>query len=364
MSSKKIPVGVLGATGMVGQNYLRLLQDHPWFEVVHAAASPQSAGKTYAEAVEGRWLMREAIPDAVAELPVNTVDDVRAAKENCRLVFSAFNLDKKQVREIEEQYAAHLPVVSNHSAHRRTEDVPVIIPEVNPGHTAVLPAQRRNRGWEGGFLVTKPNCSVQSFLPPVHALLAAGYPVDSLVVTTLQAVSGAGYPGTPSLNMIDNVVPYIPGEEEKSEQEPLKILGQIQDGKIVPDGAVKLSVQCSRVPVRSGHMAAVSLTFRDEKPEEDEIIEIWNHYQGEPQLQGLPSAPHPPIVVREEVDRPQPVKDRAAGGGMAVSVGRLRPCPVMDIRFVTLSHNTIRGAAGGAILTAELLKAQGYLDRG
>jgi aspartate-semialdehyde dehydrogenase len=277
-------------------------------------------------------------------------------------VFSAVGMDKQAVRELEEAYAASgIPVVSNNSAHRSTEDVPMFIPEVNPDHTDIIPFQRKNHGWDKGFIVVKPNCSLQSYLTPVYALMKAGYRVESLVVATLQGVSGAGYPGPASIDMIDNVVPYIPGEEEKTEREPLRILGSVENGKFVLDDSLRISAHCNRVPVVDGHTACVSVKFASDKPALDEIVAIWNEFSAEPQELALPSAPRPPIVYRREKDRPQPRKDRDAGAGMAVTVGRLRECPVMDCRFVALSHNTIRGAAGGAILSAELLRAKGYL---
>jgi aspartate-semialdehyde dehydrogenase len=359
---EKMCVGVIGATGMVGQNYLRLLKDHPWFEVTHVAASPRSAGKTYAEAVAGRWVMDEDIPTGVADLIVGDASDVAAAQGKCELVFSAVDMDKQSVRELEEAYAANdIPVVSNNSAHRWTTDVPMFIPEVNPHHADIIPFQRKNRGWNKGLIAAKPNCSLQSYLPAVYPLMAAGYPVETIVVTTLQGVSGAGYPGPASIDMTDNIVPFIGGEEEKTEQEPRKILGTIEDGKFVNDDSVAIAAHCNRVPVIDGHTACVSLKFKAEKPSLDEIVEIWRAFEAEPQKLDLPFAPKPCIVYREERDRPQPRRDRDAGKAMAISVGRLRECPVFDIRFVALSHNTVRGAAGGAILSAELLKAKGYL---
>ncbi len=357
-----IRVGVLGATGMVGQNYLRLLQDHPWFRVTHVSASPRSAGKSYAQAVAGRWVMAEDLSDDVANLIVGDAADVQAAKVKCDFVFSALAMEKSAVRALEEDYAAAgLPVVSNNSAHRHSEDVPVLIPEINPGHVDIIPSQQDRRGWDKGFIVVKPNCSLQSYLPPVYALMAAGYPVDSILVTTLQAVSGAGYPGVASMDMIDNVVPYIGGEEQKTEREPLKILGRIESGQFVHDDSLRISAHCTRVPVVDGHTACVSLKFGLEKPSLGQIKVIWKRFQGEPQRLKLPSAPDPVLVYREEKDRPQPRRDRAAGNGMAITMGRLRPCPVMDIRFAALSHNTVRGAAGGAILSAELLVSKGYI---
>ncbi len=358
----KIRVGVIGATGMVGQNYIRLLDGHPWFEVTYVAASPRSAGKKYAEAVADRWLMDAEMTAGVAGLTVGDAEDVEAARRACDLVFSAVEMDKEAVRELEERYAASgLAVVSNNSAHRWTEDVPMLIPEVNPHHTDIIPFQRRNRSWDRGLIAVKPNCSLQSYLPPVYALIKAGYEVESMVITTMQAVSGAGYPGPASIDMIDNVIPYIPGEEEKSEREPLKILGLIRDGKIVPDESLRISAHCNRVPAIDGHMACVSLKFKAQKPAPDEIVRVWRAFKAEPQDLGLPFAPQPALIYHDEVNRPQTRKDRDAGRGMAITIGRLRACPVLDVRFVALSHNTVRGAAGGAILSAELLKAKGYL---
>jgi aspartate-semialdehyde dehydrogenase len=361
---EKIRVGVVGATGMVGQNYLRLLKDHPWFQVTHVAASPRSAGKKYAEAVAGRWVMDEDIPGEIAGLVVGDAGDVEEVKVKCDFVFSAVAMEKQAVREFEERYAANdIPVVSNNSAHRTTEDVPMFIPEINPHHADIIPFQRENHGWDRGFIAVKPNCSVQSYMTPVYALMAAGYPVESLVVATLQGASGAGYPGPAAMDMIDNIVPFIPSEEEKTEIEPLKILGSIENGKFVPADSLQVSAHCNRVPVIDGHTACVSLKFGAARPSLDEIVAIWREFRAEPQELNLPFAPQPPIVYREERDRPQPRKDRDAGKGMAVTVGRLRECPVMDCRFVALSHNTIRGAAGGAILSAELLKVKGYLAK-
>jgi aspartate-semialdehyde dehydrogenase len=359
---EKISVGVIGATGMVGQNFIRLLHNHPWFQVTYVAASPRSAGKTYTEAVAGRWLMDGEIPDDVKNLVVGDARNVESAEAHCALIFSAINLDKQAVRDLEDQYAGNdIPVVSNNSAHRWTPDVPMLIPEVNPGHVEIIPLQRKNRGWNKGFIAVKPNCSLQSYMTPVYALMAAGYPVDSMIITTLQAVSGAGYPGPGSIDMIDNIIPLIKGEEEKSEREPLKILGRIEDGKIVNDDSLKISAHCNRVAVIDGHTACVSVKFKANTPSIKEILNIWNAFQAEPQELNLPSAPERPIIYQEAPDRPQPRKDRNADKAMAVTVGRLRECPVFDYRFVALSHNTVRGAAGGGILSAELIKAKGYL---
>ncbi|MDR1908774.1 MAG: aspartate-semialdehyde dehydrogenase [Spirochaetaceae bacterium] len=364
----KIPVGVLGATGMVGQQYLALLANHPWFEVRYAAASPRSAGKSYAGAVAGRWNASAGLPDpAVWDLIVEDANDVARAGAAARrgelaFVFSALEMGKDEIRALEEGYAAEgIPVVSNASAHRWTPDVPMLIAEVNPDHTGIIEAQRGARGWDRGFIVVKPNCSIQSYVTPLWALLQAGYEVRRVIVSTLQAVSGAGYPGVASLDVIDNVVPYIAGEEEKSEEEPLKILGTLAGGKIENYEALRISAHCNRVPVSDGHLACVSLEFGARKPSLDEVKRIWRDFRALPQDLGLPMAPEQCIIVREEPDRPQPRKDRDAGKAMAVSVGRIRPCTVFDLRFAGLSHNTVRGAAGGGILNAELLKAKGFL---
>jgi aspartate-semialdehyde dehydrogenase len=368
----KIPVGVLGATGMVGQQYIALLANHPWFEVRYVAASPRSAGKSYRQAVAGRW--QAAAGNGLSgerpwDLVVKDANDVSqalaaAGAGDCACVFSALEMGKDEIRALEERYAAAgFPVISSASAHRRTADVPMLIAEVNPGHTDIIPVQQKKRGWERGFIAVKPNCAVQSYTTPVYALIQAGYEVKRIIVSTLQAVSGAGYPGPSSLDMLDNVVPYIGGqEEEKSEWEPLKILGGIRDGAIVPAEGPAISAHCNRVPVVDGHTACVSLEFGSRKPEIDEIKRIWTEFRALPQELALPMAPERPIIVREEEDRPQPRKDRNADKGMAVSVGRIRPCAVFDVRFVGLSHNTIRGAAGGGILSAELLKHRGYIQ--
>jgi len=360
---RKLSVGVLGATGMVGQNYINLLEGHPWFEVRYVAASPRSAGKPYAEAVEGRWHMGRDVNPRIAGLVVRDANDVSAALGQCDFVFSALEMGKDEIRALEDAYAAaDIPVVSNASAHRKTPNVPMLIAEINPEHIDVIPAQRAAHGWKKGFVAVKPNCSIQGYMMPIHALKKAGYRPARMIVTTLQAVSGAGYPGVPSLDMIDNVVPYIGGEEEKSEFEPGKIFGRVEGGVIVSDDSLKISAQCTRVPVSDGHTVCASLEFAGAKPSLEEIISIWESYRGAPQELKLPSAPERPIVYRRENDRPQPKKDRDSGGGLSVSVGRLRPCPVFDIRFVGLAHNTGRGAAGGGILNAELLAERGYLD--
>ncbi|MHC6203822.1 aspartate-semialdehyde dehydrogenase [Breznakiellaceae bacterium SP9] len=364
---KKIPVGVLGATGMVGQNYIALLNQHPWFEVRYVAASPRSAGKHYKDVLAGRWQLEKTYEPHVGELIIHDANDIAQAAAALRagelsFVFSALEMDKEAVKAMEEAYAAAgIPVLSNASANRWTPDVPVLIAEVNPQHADLIPLQQKARGWDRGFIAVKPNCSIQSYTTPVWALIQAGYEVKRIIVSTLQAVSGAGYPGVPSLDMIDNIVPYIGGEEEKSEQEPLKILGTISGGIIANAALPKISAHCNRVPVTNGHTACVSLEFGAKKPSIEAVKKIWSEFRGVPQELNLPFAPSQPIILREEANRPQPKKDRDADKGMAVSIGRIRPCPVFDLRFTGLSHNTVRGAAGGGILNAELLKAKGYL---
>ncbi|MFN4181069.1 MAG: aspartate-semialdehyde dehydrogenase [Candidatus Paceibacteria bacterium] len=361
--AKKFKVGVLGATGMVGQNYVRLLEGHPWFEVTYVAASSNSAGVTYAEAVKGRWQMVSPIPSKVAKLKVGDVADIESAVKKCDFVFSAFEMpDKKLIQETEEAYArAGLPVVSNASAHRWTEDVPMLIPEINASHTDIIKTQQKNRGFKKGFIAVKPNCSLQSYLTPLYALEEAGYEIKKVILTTMQAVSGAGYPGVPSLDMIDNIVPYIGGEEEKTEEEPKKILGSIKDGKFIKRTTIDISATCTRVPVIDGHTASVSVLFGNKKPTKEQILDIWQKFTSTPQKFKLPFAPLTPIHYTHEDNRPQPRKDRDSDKGMAVTVGRLRECNVFDFKFVALSHNTVRGAAGGGILNAELLVKQGYI---
>ncbi|WP_010253777.1 aspartate-semialdehyde dehydrogenase [Treponema primitia] len=369
---EKIPVGILGATGMVGQQYIALLANHPWFDVRYVAASPRSAGKVYREAVGGRWNATRgdlggSNSPAAATLTVEDANDVSRAiaaakRGDCAFVFSALEMGKDEIKALEESYAAAgIPVVSNASANRWTGDVPMLIAEVNPDHADIIPLQKKNRGWDKGFIAVKPNCSIQSYMTPLWALLQAGYEVQRIIVSTLQAVSGAGYPGVSSLDIVDNIVPYIGGEEEKTEQEPLKILGTIQGNSIVNAQGLKISAHCNRVPVIDGHTACISLEFGSKKPSIDEVKHIWTSFKALPQELDLPMAPKQPIIIREEPDRPQPRKDREADKGMAVSVGRIRPCNVFDLRFAAVSHNTVRGAAGGGILNAELLKAKGYL---
>lgn len=360
---KKIRVGILGATGMVGQQYIHLLEQHPWFEVAHVAASPNSAGKKYKDALKNGWVVDGDIPESVADMIVQDVSDVQKADAECAFVFSAFEMsDKDEIRQRENEYAAAgMPVFSNASAHRWTENVPMLIGEINAHHLDIIPEQQKANGWEKGFVVVKPNCSIQSYLTPIHALRKAGYEVKKIIVTTLQAVSGAGYPGVASWNMIDNIVPLIPGEEEKTEKEPLKVLGSVERAKFAPLEGLEISAHCNRVPVSDGHTACVSLAFGDRKPSGDEILKIWKEFKAEPQELDLPFAPRQAIRYRDELDRPQPKKDRDADRGMAVTVGRLRPDNIFDFKFVALSHNTVRGAAGGGILAAELAYKKGYL---
>ncbi len=359
----KIKVGVIGATGMVGQQYIRLLNNHPWFDVAYVAASARSAGKTYKEATTGRWLMDEDIPTTVKNLVVEDAANIDAAKNHCSFIFSAIETDKQTVKTLENQYASTgIPVISNNSAHRHTKDVPMLIAEINHHHINIIPEQRKRFGNDKGFIVVKPNCSVQSYMTPIYALIQAGYPIKEMIIGTMQAVSGAGYPGVSSMNIVDNVVPYIGGEEEKSEIEPLKILGTIRKDEIVNYESIKISAHCNRVPVIDGHVACVSMKFEKDKPGIDEIKDIWRNFKSVPQELDLPIAPVQPIIVKEEADRPQPRKDRDLDKAMAVSVGRLRSCNVFDYRFVGLSHNTVRGAAGGGVLSAELLKAKGYIS--
>jgi aspartate-semialdehyde dehydrogenase len=364
MIMKKLKVGVLGATGMVGQRYISLLENHPWFEVTLVAASPRSAGKTYSKATEGRWQMTKPIPQTIKDLIVKDANIVENIANEVDFVFSAVELEKELIRELELKYArAGVPVVSNCSAHRGTDDVPMLIPEINHSHLDIIPMQQEARDFKKGFVLVKPNCSLQSYITPMHALQAKGYKISKAIISTMQASSGAGHPGVPSLDLLDNIVPFIGGEEEKSENEPQKIFGTIKNGKIINDDSIKISAHCNRVPVVDGHTACVSIEFADQKnkPTLVEIQKIWEEFSSVPQELDLPSAPKQAIIYNEEQNRPQPRKDRNNDKGMSVTVGRLRECKVFDVRFVGLSHNTIRGAAGGGILNAELLKAKGFL---
>ncbi len=363
MSSLKIKIGILGATGIVGQNYIRLLIGHPWFEIIDVAASPRSAGKLYREAVKKKWQMPIDIPSEIRDLVVRDVQDFTSLNGKVSFVFSAMDLpNKEDTRAIEFEYAKRgIPVISNSSANRWTPDVPMIIPEINHDHLDVIPIQQKNRNLSRGFVTVKPNCSIQSYMAPIFALEQKGFKVGKIIVTTLQAVSGAGYPGVPSLDMLDNIVPYIGGEEEKSEKEPLKILGHVGEVGIINDDTVQISATCTRVPVTDGHTACVNIKFANQIPSQEEIIKIWKEFRSVPQELNLPFAPKQPIIYMDNLDRPQPKKDRDNDKGMAVTIGRLRKDTIFDYKFVALSHNTIRGAAGGAILNAELLKAKGFI---
>ena len=357
--AEKIKVGVLGATGMVGQRYIKLLEDHPWFEVTYVAASPRSAGKAYREAVKNRWLIGSDIPAGVADLIVEDANNAKLALGKCKFVFSALEMGKDEIKALEEAYAAEgIPVVSNASANRWTSDVPMLIPEINASHLDIIEKQKAHHGWSKGFIAVKPNCSIQSYTPALHALRE--FEPEVVVATTYQAISGAGKNFNDWPEMIDNVIPYIGGEEEKSEQEPLRIWGHIENGQIVKAEGPVITTQCIRVPVTNGHMAAVFVKFK-KKPTKEQILEKWASFKGVPQELELPSAPKQFIKYFEEDNRPQTKLDRDYERGMGVCMGRLREDTVYDYKFVGLSHNTLRGAAGGAVLTAELLKAKGYI---
>lgn len=357
--SEKLKVGILGATGMVGQRFISLLENHPWFEVVTVAASPRSAGKTYEEAVGGRWKMTTPMPGNVKDIVVKDVNEVEKVAGEVDFCFSAVDMKKDEIRAIEEAYAkAETPVVSNNSAHRWTEDVPMIVPELNPEHLEVIPFQKKRLGTTNGFICVKPNCSIQSYTPALHALRE--FVPTKVVATTYQAISGAGKTFKEWPEMEGNIIPYIGGEEEKSEKEPLRIWGHIENGVIVKAEAPLITTQCIRVPVLNGHTAAVFVSF-EKKPEKEQIIEKWVNFKGVPQELNLPSAPKQFIHYMEEDDRPQVRLDVDSEGGYAVTLGRLREDTLFDYKFVGLSHNTIRGAAGGGVLMAELLKAKGYI---
>ena len=358
---KKYKVGIIGATGMVGQRFATLLENHPWFEVAALAASARSAGKTYREAVGGHWLMTTPMPASLADMVVyNASQDVEKVAALCDFVFCAVNMKKDEIKALEEAYArAECPVMSNNSAHRGTPDVPMIIPEINDSHAAVIVSQRKRLGTKRGFISVKSNCSLQSYVPAIHPLMDLG--VTRVLACTYQAISGAGKTFATWPESVDNVIPYIGGEEEKSEQEPLKIWGHVENGVIVNASSPSITSQCLRVPVSDGHTAAVFVSF-EKKLAMEEIIQRWESYRGAPQELNLPSAPKQFLHYFREDDRPQSRLDRNLENGMAVSIGRLRPDTQYDIKFVCLSHNTLRGAAGGAVLMAELLCAKGYLD--
>ena len=354
-------VGIIGATGMVGQRFITLLENHPWFHIELLAASGRSAGKTYEEAVGEKWAMSTPIPEKVKNMVVyDATADMKEIAKKVDFVFCAVNMKKDEIKALEEAYAKEeCPVISNNSAHRGTEDVPMIIPEINPDHAEVIKAQRERLGTKRGFIAVKSNCSLQSYVPAIHPLMQFG--VEKVLACTYQAISGAGKTFETFPEIVDNVIPYIGGEEEKSEKEPLKIWGELKDGKIVNATSPLITAQCFRVPVSDGHTAAVFVSFKN-KPSKEEILKIWKEYKGAPQELELPSAPKQFLQYFEEDNRPQAKLDRNLEKGMSVSVGRLREDNMFDYKFACLSHNTLRGAAGGAVLMAELLAKKGYMD--
>lgn len=357
----KLRVGIVGGTGMVGQRFLILLENHPYFEVKVIAASSRSAGQTYEKAVEGRWKMTTPIPESAKGLIIKDAANVEEVASEVDFVFCAVDMKKDEIKALEEAYAkTETPVVSNNSAHRWTPDVPMVIPEINDSHLEIISAQRKRLGTTKGFIAVKPNCSIQSYVPMLSALL--DFEPTTVVASTYQAISGAGKTFTEWPDMMDNVIPYIGGEEEKSEQEPLRIWGTIENGEIIKAQTPVITTQCIRVPVLDGHLATVFVSFK-KKPTKEQILEAWKNYKGKPQDLDLPSAPKQFITYFEEDNRPQTHLDRDLEKGMGISVGRLREDTVYDYKFVGLSHNTVRGAAGGAVLIAELLKAEGYITR-
>jgi len=359
--SEKLKVGILGGTGMVGQRFISLLENHPWFEVTTIAASPRSAGKTYEEAVGDRWKMTTPMPEAVKKIVVMNVNEVEAVSKDVDFVFSAVDMTKDEIKKIEEDYAkTETPVVSNNSAHRWTPDVPMVVPEINPDHMNVIEFQKKRLGTTRGFVAVKPNCSIQSYAPVLTAWKE--FEPYEVVATTYQAISGAGKTFKDWPEMVENIIPYIGGEEEKSEMEPLRIWGKIEDGVIKPAESPVITCQCIRVPVLNGHTAAVFVKFR-KKPTKEQLIAKLLEFKGVPQELELPSAPKQFIQYLEEDNRPQVQLDVDYERGMGVSVGRIREDKVYDFKFVGLSHNTVRGAAGGAVLCAELLKAQGFITK-
>ena len=361
---KNYNVGIIGATGMVGQRFAVLLENHPWFNVKVLAASPRSAGKTYKEAVGSRWLIEKPMPKAMEDIVImDATADIEKIASQVDFVFCAVDMKKDEIKALEEAYAKHeCPVMSNNSANRFTDDVPMIIPEINDEHMAIVEAQKKRLGTKRGFISVKSNCSIQSYVPALNPLRKFG--ITKVLACTYQAISGAGKTFETWPEMVDNVIPYIGGEEEKSEQEPLKIWGKIEGDKIVKTDDISITSQCIRVPVSDGHTAAVFMSFKDgvKKPTVEEIIDIWSNYSGRAQELNLPSAPKHFLHYFTEPDRPQIKSERNLENGMAVSVGRLRPDTQYDYKFVCMSHNTLRGAAGGAVLLAELLCAEGYMD--
>ncbi len=359
--SEKLRVGILGGTGMVGQRFISLLEDHPWFEVAVIAASSRSAGKTYEEAVGGRWKMKTPMPEKVKHIVVMNVNEVEKVAAGVDFVFSAVDMSKDEIKAIEEAYAkTETPVVSNNSAHRWTPDEPMVVPEINTEHFEVIEAQKKRLGTARGFVAVKPNCSIQSYAPVLTAWME--YEPYEVVATTYQAISGAGKTFQDWPEMVENVIPYIGGEEEKSEKEPLRIWGKVEGGVIVPAESPVITCQCVRVPVLDGHTAAVFVKFR-KKATKEQLIEKLRNFSGEPQKLELPSAPKQFIQYLEEDNRPQVKLDVDFEKGMGISVGRLREDSVYDWKFIGLSHNTVRGAAGGAVLCAEMLKAKGYITK-
>lgn len=358
---EKLKVGIIGGTGYVGQRFIAILNDHPWFNVTAIAASPRSAGKTYDLAVEGRWKIEDAIPENIKSLVVWSTDDIEKMCENVDFVFCAVDMKKDEIKALEERIAkTETPVVSNNSAHRWTKDVPVIIPEINPEHSAIIDIQKKRLGTKKGFITAKPNCSIQSYVPALHALYDFG--IESVTVCTYQAISGAGKTFADWPEMVGNLIPYIGGEEEKSELEPLRIWGKIENDEIVKAQSPVISAQCYRVAVQEGHTAAVSVKFKT-KPTKEQILDAWANYKGIPQTENLPTAPKQFLNYMTEDNRPQAKLDADYENGMGVSIGRLREDSIFDYKFTCLSHNTKRGAAGGAVLTAELLVSQGYITK-
>ena len=357
----KLRAGVVGGTGMVGQRFIALLENHPWFEIAAIAASANSAGKSYEEAVAGRWKLSIPLPECAKRIKVQDASRVEDVTSGVDLIFCAVDMKKDEIKALEEAYArTGTPVISNNSAHRWTPDVPMMIPEVNPQHIEVIASQRKRLGTKTGFIAVKPNCSIQSYVPALHAVME--YIPLKVVACTYQAISGAGKTFQDWPEMIDNVIPYIGGEEEKSEQEPLRIWGSVSEGVIVKAAGPLITTQCIRVPVTDGHLAAVYVTF-ERKPSKGEILDRWKSFRGRPQELGLPSAPKQFIKYFEEADRPQTKLERDIENGMGIAAGRLREDALFDYKFVCLSHNTVRGAAGGGVLIAELLKAEGYIQK-
>ena len=356
---KKYKVGIIGGTGMVGQRFVTLMEDHPWFQLTAIAASPRSAGKTYEQAVSGRWAMKTPIPEKVAKMVVMDASDVKNVSELCDFVFCAVNMKKDEIKALEEAYAkTETPVISNNSANRGMADVPMLIPEINPEHAHAIERQRERLGTKVGFIAVKPNCSIQSYVPALTPLYSCG--IESVMVSTYQAISGAGKTFETMPEIIDNVIPFISGEEEKSEQEPLKIWGKLENGLIVNAASPKISAHCVRVPVSDGHLATVFVKFKN-KPTKEQMLAAWATFKGEPQKLELPSAPKQFLQYMTEENRPQTKLDRDFEHGMGICIGRLRDDPIFDYRFVCISHNTLRGAAGGGVESAELLCAQGWI---